>query len=89
MSVPSSGRRAVEELWRLRLKNAEFWYTDSREQLKKIVRDLPPGEIPPPDGNYAYQQAIRAERLSLTEYTRVLRIFTDLVVKGKMPDEGA
>ena len=81
----TSGTRILEELWLLRLKNAELRYTHTREQLRNVLRTLPPGEVPPADGSYAYQHAILAENIALAEYTRVLRIFTDLVVDGKTP----
>jgi hypothetical protein len=78
----------LEELWQLRLKNAELRYTHAREQLRNILRSLAPGEVPSADGSYAYQQALRAEKIALADYTRVLRVFTDLVVHGKPPEEG-
>jgi len=39
-----------------------------------------------PDGTFAYRQALQSERLALAEYQRVLRIFSDLVVRGKIPE---
>jgi hypothetical protein len=79
----------LEDIWRQRLQDAELRYTRSREQLRNVLRNFPAGKIPPPDGSYAYQQALRAENIALAEYTRVLRIFTDLVVGSKIPDEAA
>lgn len=38
-----------------------------------------------PDANYAYAQAITAETNALAEYSRVLRIFADLIIHGKSP----
>ena len=34
------------------------------------------------DGQYAYQRALRTENLALAQYTRVLRLYTDLVMRG-------
>lgn len=45
------------------------------------------GDVPSPDGQYAYQGALRAENAAFAEYSRVLRIFSDLVLHGKMPEE--
>jgi hypothetical protein len=87
VDVPTPARRTLEELWRLRLKNAESRYAHTREQLRNVLRTLPHGEIPSPDGSYAYQQALHAENIALLECTRVLRVFTDLVVHGKIPEE--
>jgi len=80
-------RRTLEELWRLRLKTAEVHYAYAREKLRNVLKTLPPGDTPSPDGSYAYQQALRAENIALSEYTRVLRIFTDLVVRSKIPEQ--
>ena len=34
-----------------------------------------------------HQKALRAENAALAEYSRVLRIFTNLTVRGIIPDE--
>ena len=43
------------------------------------------GGIPGPDGHLLYQRALRAEYVALAEYSRVLGVFSDLVVNGKHP----
>jgi hypothetical protein len=43
-------------------------------------------ENPTDDGNFALRKALRAENFALAEYHRVLTIFTDLVLRGKIPD---
>ena len=43
-----------------------------------------------PGGTYAharYTRAMMDETAALVEYSRVLRIYTDLMVHGKLPDE--
>jgi len=35
----------------------------------------------------AYRQALEAEILAAPEYTKILRIYTDLVVRGELPQE--
>jgi hypothetical protein len=40
-----------------------------------------------PDGRLAIQQASRAESAAFREYQRVLSIFADLTIHGKMPPE--
>ncbi len=43
-----------------------------------------------PDGTYAharYTRAVLADTKALVEYSRVLRIYTDLMVHGKVPDD--
>ena len=81
-------RTALKELWRQRLKDAELRLVFARDYLKYIQREVPLGEIRNADGEYAYQQAYRAEIRALGEFKRVLRIYTDLLVHGKLPDEG-
>ena len=87
MSLPSPERRSIEELWLVRLRIAEQHYAYVREQLRKVLKSFPASEVPSPDRSGAYQQAQRAENLALDEYRRVLQIFTDLVVHGKIPEE--
>ena len=44
------------------------------------------------DATYSYSKYARAmsdETAALIEYSRVLRIYTDLVVHGKLPDDPA
>lgn len=36
----------------------------------------------------ALQEALREESVALLEYRRVLHIFADLIVEGRIPDEG-
>jgi len=40
-----------------------------------------------PDGEFAYRKALRADTDALVEYSRILRLTTDLLLKGKVPDE--
>ena len=44
-------------------------------------------QAPPPNGAHAFRLALRAERRALVQYKRTLRIFTDLVVDGKILEE--
>lgn len=40
-----------------------------------------------PDGGYAYRHALGQETAALVEYSRVLRLYTDLILYGKVPSE--
>jgi hypothetical protein len=42
---------------------------------------------PAPDALLAASEADRIERAALAEYRRVLMIFNDLVINGKLPEE--
>ena len=43
-------------------------------------------DLPSADGSFAYRKALRAENHALTEYKRILAIYTDLVLHGKIPE---
>lgn len=81
--------RQLEELWRLRLSNARLRVQFARSYVKEVQRDLAEGAVPSADGNFSFERAIRAENMALAEYNRVLRIFTDLVLRRILPDESA
>lgn len=78
---------AVEELWRKRLNTAKLRLEFARNYVAELQRDLQTGALPSPDGGFAYQQALRAENNALAEFRRVLKIFTDLTVDGKIPED--
>jgi hypothetical protein len=80
-------REELEDRWRKRVTDAKLRLDLARNYVKEVQRDLPRDDIPAPDGDYAYRKALHAENSALAEYKRVLRIFTDLTVNGKIPDE--
>ena len=69
------------------MRNARLSLDFARNFLKEVQRDFPRESVASADGQFALQKALRAENLALAEYRRVLRIFTDLVVEGTVPDE--
>ena len=85
ISEPSATRQMLEDSWRLRLEETHVHYRKATDQYRKLLQDQPDGR--PHDPNGALALARQAESKALSEYTRVLRIFTDLTVKGKMPEE--
>ncbi len=89
MDGPTPNKQQLEDLWRERLNTAKLRLDFARQYMKEVQRDRNSGDIPGPDGNFAYQKALRAENTALAEYNRVLRVFTKLVVDGKIPDERA
>jgi hypothetical protein len=50
-----------------------------------MARDA--ADMPSPDGSLVYRQAMKAEVQALRKYCDVLRVFTDLVVQGKLPPD--
>ena len=77
----------LERHWKERLQNAKLELEHARDDLLAIKDQFSSG-IDGPDGGYAYRQAICKETAALIEYSRVLRIYTDLAVHGKVPEEG-
>ncbi len=80
-----AAREELEEDWRLRLEGTLHRYRTASEMYRKVLQAQPDGLPPSPDG--AVGRARQAESDALAEYTRVLRIFTDLTMHGKIPDQ--
>src|SRR5260370_5648369 len=78
-------RREVEDSWRLRLEETQGRYREAKEQYRKFLQAQPDGRPHSPNGALAL--AREAESQARVEYTRVLRLFTELTVNGKMPEE--
>jgi hypothetical protein len=74
-------------MWRGRLNDARLRLDFAHKYVKEVERDFPSGEIPENERQFSYQHGLRAESLALAEYRRILRIFTDLVTNGMIPDE--
>lgn len=78
-------RHTLEELWLRRLNEAYVRLDSARNcanTLQRLSRDLPS-----PNTAFVLQQALRAENAALTEYRRVLHVFSNLILNGKIPDE--
>ena len=78
-----SSREELEEIWRTRLQDPRLSLDLAQNYLREVRREFGAKDIPPADGHFGYQQALRAENFALAEYTRVLKIFTDLTVPGE------
>ena len=80
----SDTRQEVEDYWRLRLEETQVRYGEAKEQYRKFLQAQPDGR---PQSPSALELARQAESQARVEFTRVLRIFTDLTVNGRMPEE--
>ena len=80
-------RQELESLWRDRVRDAKIRLDLARSYLEEVRQDRGSGAIPAADGDDAYRRALQADREALTELARVLRIFTELLVHGEIPDE--
>ena len=83
---PSEQRRAVEDLWRARLREARLRYEEASKAFRATFGEHFEHRLAS-DPTYAIQQARKTETQALAEYMRVLKIFTDLTVHGKMPPD--
>jgi len=81
---PIEARKTLEAYWRERLKVAAVCYRNAKEVAAKAHSAWRDGELARPDGYHALQKAAADEAQALREYTRVLRIFSDLVVHKKV-----
>jgi len=83
MSGFGQSRRDLADLWKERVDNALSRY---RSALTLCVRAvIEQSDSAPQNGAPGFTEALHGERAALAEYKRVLCIYTDLVVSGKMP----
>jgi hypothetical protein len=73
---------AMEEVWRKRVESARERYVAAVSRTREAQMEEPAG-----DRGAALEQAHLAEREALAQYLNVLRIFKDLVLKGRIPSE--
>ena len=85
VAMEDADRRALAAIWREPLENARSRY-DAAKATVQGARELQ-SQIPSPDGNFAFAQALRAENRALAEFKRVLTIFYDLTLHGNVPEE--
>ena len=71
----------LERYWKERWHKAKVQLEAARAHLSAMKDDASAGT-----GN-AYRSALEQETAALIEYSRVLRIYTDLVVHGKSPED--
>jgi CheY-like chemotaxis protein len=75
-------RRELEGAWRQQLENAFERYCAAAEEYVTLLREGA-GQCP----RNELHRIMMAEAGELEEQSRILRIFTDLVMDGKLPDE--
>jgi hypothetical protein len=85
-----SSRRKLEAEWHQRLKRARAFYEEKAAVRKQMLAERsvwPINRQPDPDGRFALNLALQEESAARTEYMRVLRIFTRLILQGTPPEE--
>ena len=85
MDNSQRARLLLRELWRERLEFARLQLEAAKDHVE-AAKELQ-SQAPSPDGAYGFRRALQAETRALVQYRRALRIFTDLVAKGKIPEE--
>jgi hypothetical protein len=83
MSNP--GRQETEAFWIEKLEEANRKYQSATARYRRLLQEKV--EAPSPSSGGTLEQARQAESEALSEYTRVLKIFTDLTVNGTIPKE--
>ena len=89
MDHPKSSltRLEIEDLWRSRVETARARCNAASAQFNNVIEEFQKGVYAMPDGGLAISVARREESAAREEYMRVLRIFTDLLTKSKLPEE--
>jgi CheY-like chemotaxis protein len=82
---PAAGRQELEDLWRAKLEEAQGRYNAATEEYRRLLAGKPDGVPANPDSPVA--RARQAQSVALAEYSRVLRVFTELTVHGRRPEE--
>lgn len=77
-------QKALRDRLLEQLRDARLRLEFTRSFLEEIREDVRAGSIPPPDGCWAYRQALRAETAALVEYRRVLASCSDFLRHGNL-----
>ena len=73
-------------IWRGHLRAAEEKYSAATRHASEVQADYKAKDLPPADGNYALQQALRSENDARATYMAVLEIYTHVLVHGELPE---
>ena len=85
VAMEDADRRALGAIWRERLENARVRHEAAKAALQ-VARERH-SQLTSPDDSFALDHAVRAECRALAEFKRVLTVFNDLVVNGRIPDD--
>ena len=80
-------RKRAEAVWLEKLKRAEARYQTAATHARQLQAESLNRTMASADGTFALQQALRIETKARAEYVRVLRIFSELILHGRQPDE--
>ena len=85
--MPDKPQPELELYWKERWQNAKLALEVARAHVQALKENVLPSDRYGSDSANAYKSALEQETAALIEYSRVLRIYTDLVVHGKLPDD--
>lgn len=80
-------RVELEQDWRNRTEIARQRYQRCSDEHNRIAADVRKGLFEAPDGSEAVRQAHQRENAALEEYMRTLKRYSDLALRGTVPDE--
>lgn len=84
-NLPDWNRRQLERAWFDKVKDAAAVYRRAAEQHRQFASECSGDLSWRIDGSYLIARARRAESTALAQYRRVLRIYTDLLIKRRAP----
>ena len=86
MTSPISVTRLeMETTWLSKVQAAQRRYRVASAKYRRALEEHKQFSLPSPDGVFALRQAAQAEAAALHQYTRTLKVFTDLIVDAKLP----
>jgi hypothetical protein len=82
-----SSEMELERVWQTRVRAAWQVYDGSSREFNRLVAQANRDATKFPCDTEVIRQAGRRESLALKEYLRALRIYTDLIICGAVPEE--
>ena len=80
-----SGRARLEQVWRVRLEQAAERHKLAKATCAKVLEEFNNALTVPPDGSQAIKRATLEENAAREEHMKILKEFTDLILRGKIP----
>jgi hypothetical protein len=84
---PPRNRHELEDFWCAKTQQALSRCRGAMADCRKTVEERKARLAPNAGDDLAVRLAIKAETDALAEYRRVLETFTNLVVRGKIPED--
>jgi hypothetical protein len=82
-----SSERELERVWQTRVNAAGQVYDETAREFNRLVTQVNGDFVEFSSHSEVIRQARRRQSLALKEYMRALRIYTDLIIYGTVPEE--